>query len=180
MLHFSEMFFLVVFGDKKVSWIPESHVGTCQSWPVQASTSHVTTRVFSVIEYKKCTQTSKIIPYLDRHKSQITNLCLWVTNTNKFWVCSSSSSKPCQKWERNNTTHKHTQKLKTIRIVLLRKIICYERGGNLGVCHRPLGIPGKERRTNKCSAICSLKWLIIRLVWFKVKNQLTREGMCIT
>ena len=55
--------FLVVFGDKKVSRIPESYVGICGSWPVQASNSHVTTRVFSVTEYKKCTQISKIIPY---------------------------------------------------------------------------------------------------------------------
>ncbi len=61
-LHFSEMFVLVVFGDKKVSQIPESHVGICGSWPVQASKSHMTTYVFSVIEYKTCTQTSKIIP----------------------------------------------------------------------------------------------------------------------
>jgi hypothetical protein len=57
------MFFLVVFGDKIVSWIPESHVGIRGSWPVQASKSHVTTRVLSVTEYKKCTKTSKIIPY---------------------------------------------------------------------------------------------------------------------
>ncbi len=64
MLHFSEMVFLVVFGDKKVSRIPESYVGICGSWLVRASKSHVTTRVFSVTEYKKCTQTSKIIPYL--------------------------------------------------------------------------------------------------------------------
>jgi hypothetical protein len=63
-LHFSEMFFLVVFGDKKVSWIPESQVGIHGSWLVQASNSHMTTHVFSMIEYKKCTQTSKIIPYL--------------------------------------------------------------------------------------------------------------------
>ena len=62
-LHFSEMVFLVVFGDKKVSRIPESYVGICGSWPVRASKSHVTTSVFSVTEYKKCTQTSKIIPY---------------------------------------------------------------------------------------------------------------------
>ncbi len=55
--------FLVVFGDKKVSRIPESQVGICGSWLVQALNSHVTTRVFSVIEYKKCTQTLKIIPY---------------------------------------------------------------------------------------------------------------------
>ena len=53
----------VVFGgDKKVSQIPEGHVGICGSLPVQASKSHVTTHVLSVIEYKKCTQTSKIIP----------------------------------------------------------------------------------------------------------------------
>jgi hypothetical protein len=63
MLHFSEMFFFVVFGDKKVSRSPESHVGIHRSWPVHALKSHVTTRVFSVTEYKKCTQTSKIIPY---------------------------------------------------------------------------------------------------------------------
>ncbi len=56
--------FFVVFGDKKVSRIPESYVRICWSWPVQASNSHMTTRVFSVTEYKKCTQTSKIIPYL--------------------------------------------------------------------------------------------------------------------
>ncbi len=54
---------MVVFGDKKVSRIPESYVGICGSWPVQASNSHVTTRVFSVTEYKKCTQTSRIKPY---------------------------------------------------------------------------------------------------------------------
>jgi hypothetical protein len=53
----------VVFGDRKVSQIPESYVGICGSWLVQASNSHVTTRVFSVIEYKKCTQISKVIPY---------------------------------------------------------------------------------------------------------------------
>jgi hypothetical protein len=63
MLHFSEMFFFVVFGDMKVSWIPESNIGICGSWTVQASNSHVTTGVFFVIEYKKCTQTLKIIPY---------------------------------------------------------------------------------------------------------------------
>ena len=62
-LHFSEMFFLVVFGDKKVSRIPESQVGICGSWLVQALNSHVTTRVFSVIEYKKFTQILKIVPY---------------------------------------------------------------------------------------------------------------------
>jgi hypothetical protein len=62
MFHFSEMFFLVAFGDKKVSRIPESNVGICRSWPVQALNSHVTTCVFSMIEYKKCTQTLKIIP----------------------------------------------------------------------------------------------------------------------
>ncbi len=56
-LHFSEMDFLVVFGDKKVSPIPESYVGIHGSWLVQASNSHVTTRVFSMTEYKKCTQT---------------------------------------------------------------------------------------------------------------------------
>jgi hypothetical protein len=59
MLHFSEMFFLVVFGDKKVSWIPESHVGFRGSWPVQAVRSHVTACVFSVTEYKKCTQQTR-------------------------------------------------------------------------------------------------------------------------
>ncbi len=63
-LHFSEMFFLVVFGDKKVSWIPVSYIGIQLSWSVQTSKSHVTTRVLSMTEYKKCTQTSKIIPYL--------------------------------------------------------------------------------------------------------------------
>jgi hypothetical protein len=52
----------VVFGDK-VSWIPESHVGIHGSWLVQALNSHVTTSVFSVIEYKKRSQTLKIIPY---------------------------------------------------------------------------------------------------------------------
>jgi hypothetical protein len=57
------MFFLVACGDKKVSRIPESNVGICGSWPVQASNCHVTTRVFSVIEFKKCTQTLKIIPF---------------------------------------------------------------------------------------------------------------------
>jgi hypothetical protein len=35
--------FLVVFGDKKVSRIPESHVGIRGSWLVQASNIHVTT-----------------------------------------------------------------------------------------------------------------------------------------
>jgi hypothetical protein len=63
MLHFQRCFFVVVFGDKKVSWIPESHLGIRGSWPVQASKSHVTTCVCSMTEYKKCTQTSKIIPY---------------------------------------------------------------------------------------------------------------------
>ncbi len=63
MLHCSEMFFLVVFGDKKVYWVPECHIGIHGSWLVQTSNSHVTTHVFSVIEYKKCTQTSKRIPY---------------------------------------------------------------------------------------------------------------------
>ncbi len=53
----------MVFRDKKVSWILESHIGICGSWPVQASKRHMTTRVFSVTEYKKFTQTSKIIPY---------------------------------------------------------------------------------------------------------------------
>ncbi len=57
-LHFSEIFFLVVFGeDKKVSWIPESNIGICESAGTVLN-SHVTTRLFSVIEYKKCTQTS--------------------------------------------------------------------------------------------------------------------------
>jgi hypothetical protein len=60
MLHFSEMFILVVFGDKKVSWIQDTHVGICGSWPIQASNCHVTTRVFYVTEYKKCTHTAKI------------------------------------------------------------------------------------------------------------------------
>ncbi len=62
--HFSEMVFLVVFGDKKVSRIPESYVGVCGSWPVRASKCNVTIRVFSMTEYKKCTQTLKIIPYV--------------------------------------------------------------------------------------------------------------------
>ncbi len=62
-LHFSELISMVVFRDKKVSWIPESHVGIHGSWPVQASKSHVTTSVFSVTEYKKGTQTPKKIPY---------------------------------------------------------------------------------------------------------------------
>jgi hypothetical protein len=57
--HFSDMFFLVVFGDKKVSRILESHVGIHRSLLLQFSSSHFTTRVFSVIEFKKCTQTSK-------------------------------------------------------------------------------------------------------------------------
>ena len=55
---FRDVFF-VVFGDRKVSQIPESYVGICGSWLVQALNSHVTTRVFSMIEYKKCTQTAK-------------------------------------------------------------------------------------------------------------------------
>ncbi len=50
--HFSEMFFLVVFRDEKVSRILESYVGICGSRPVQASNSHVTTRVLFVTEYK--------------------------------------------------------------------------------------------------------------------------------
>ncbi len=66
-LHFLEMIFFVVFGDKKVSWIPGSHIEICGSWPVQASKNHVTTSVFSVTEYKRCTQTSKIIPFLVLH-----------------------------------------------------------------------------------------------------------------
>ena len=53
--------FLVVFGDKKVSQILESYVGIPKSWPVQASKSHVTTRVFSMTEYKKCTQTLGVL-----------------------------------------------------------------------------------------------------------------------
>ncbi len=53
--------FLVVFGDKKVSWISESHVGICGFWPVHALRCHVTTHVSYVTVYKKCTQTSKII-----------------------------------------------------------------------------------------------------------------------
>ncbi len=53
----------MVFGDKKVSQIPESNIGIRGSSPVQASKSHVTTRVFSVIEYKKFTQILKIVPY---------------------------------------------------------------------------------------------------------------------
>ncbi len=63
MLHFSEMFFFVVFGDKKVSWIPECHIRIRGSWLVQASKILVTTHVFSMTEYKKCTQTLKIILY---------------------------------------------------------------------------------------------------------------------
>ncbi len=58
---FSEMFILVVFGGKKVFWIPESYVGICGSWLVQALNSHVTTCVFSLTEYKKCTQTSGVL-----------------------------------------------------------------------------------------------------------------------
>jgi hypothetical protein len=61
-LNFSEMFFLV-FGDKKVSWIPEGQVGISGPFPIQTSNCHVTTRVFFVTVYKKCTQTLKIIPY---------------------------------------------------------------------------------------------------------------------
>jgi hypothetical protein len=38
--------FLVVFIDKKVSWITESHKGIHGSWPVLASTCHVTTCLF--------------------------------------------------------------------------------------------------------------------------------------
>jgi hypothetical protein len=57
--------FLVVSGDEKVSQIPESHIGIRGFWLVQASNCHVTTRVFFVTEFKKCTQTSKIIPYLN-------------------------------------------------------------------------------------------------------------------
>ncbi len=45
--------FLAVFGDK-ISWILESHIGICGSWPVQASNCHVTTQVFYVIGYTKC------------------------------------------------------------------------------------------------------------------------------
>jgi hypothetical protein len=55
--------FLAVFGDKKVSRIPESHVGIRRYWLVQASNCHVTTHVFHVTKYKKCTQTLKITPY---------------------------------------------------------------------------------------------------------------------
>jgi hypothetical protein len=51
-LNFLEMFFLVVFRDKKVSRIPESYVGICGSWAVQALNSHVTISVFSVTETK--------------------------------------------------------------------------------------------------------------------------------
>ncbi len=55
--------FLVVFGDKKVSRIPESYIGIQSFLPVQASRCHVTTPVLYVTVYKKCTQTLKIIPY---------------------------------------------------------------------------------------------------------------------
>jgi hypothetical protein len=55
--------FLVAFGDKKLSWILETHIGICGSWLVQSSNCHVTTHVFYVTEDKKCTQTTKIIPY---------------------------------------------------------------------------------------------------------------------
>ncbi len=78
MLHFSEMSFFVVFGDKKVSRILESYVGICGSWPVQAYDSHVTKHVFFVTEYKKCTQTMKIIPYRTdnrRRRGIRTSLC---------------------------------------------------------------------------------------------------------
>jgi hypothetical protein len=51
--------FLVVFGDKKVSQNPESYVGICGSWLVQASNIHVTKHVFIMTESKKCTQTTK-------------------------------------------------------------------------------------------------------------------------
>ncbi len=50
----------MVFGDKKVSQIPESHIEICGSWLVQASNCHMTTRVFSVIEYKNCNQNSGV------------------------------------------------------------------------------------------------------------------------
>jgi hypothetical protein len=46
------MVLFVVFRDKTVSWIPESYVGICGSWPVRASKRHVTTSVFTVTEYK--------------------------------------------------------------------------------------------------------------------------------
>jgi hypothetical protein len=60
--------FLVVFGDKKVSRIPESYVGISGFLQVQTLRRHVTTRVFYVTVYKKCTQTSNIIPCLCRKK----------------------------------------------------------------------------------------------------------------
>jgi hypothetical protein len=41
--------------DKKVSQIPESHIEICGSWPVKASNSHMTTHVFYIIGYTKCT-----------------------------------------------------------------------------------------------------------------------------
>ena len=80
--------FLVVFRDKKVSWIPESHLGVCGSWPVQALNCHVTTHVFSMPVYKKCTQTSKIIPYqLLRYTLLVPNVA-WVHFLNlKPLVC---------------------------------------------------------------------------------------------
>ncbi len=53
----------MVFGDKKVSWIPESYVGICDFLPVQASRCHATTHVLYVTVHKKCTQISMIIPY---------------------------------------------------------------------------------------------------------------------
>jgi hypothetical protein len=53
--------FLVVFGDKKVSPIPESHVEICRSWPVHASNCHVTMCILR----DKGTLTSKmlLLPY---------------------------------------------------------------------------------------------------------------------
>jgi hypothetical protein len=53
----------VVFGDKKVSRIPERYVGIYDFLPVQASRCHMTTHVFYVTVYKKCTQTLKILSY---------------------------------------------------------------------------------------------------------------------
>jgi hypothetical protein len=76
MLHFSEMFFLVVFRDKKVSRIPDSYVGICGSRPVQASKSHATTRVFSVTEYEfKLSLEFSLLTYVEKYLSSTYFFC---------------------------------------------------------------------------------------------------------
>ncbi len=47
--------------------------------------------------------TKKCVPYLGRHKSQITNLRLRHTNTNEIWECSITNTISTRGWNRKET-----------------------------------------------------------------------------